>query len=662
MSLEESELATLVKSEINLAEGFDDDSISQNRKEALDYFYGKPRGDDVKGNSKVQSLDLADMTEAVLANMMPAFSMDTLVMFEPDSDEDLQQSILESKVVNNQIMERNRGYWLLSEAIKDALLLRNAVCNVHVVETVRVEDLALKSVDDVTIALALTSAADNEVRELGSIKETEPDLFDAQIKSTVTTRELVVRAVDPTTFVINAEHDSIFIDDARFMAERSYPSRTDLILAGFDKAVVHDLPTTSLDEKTDTQARRRDHDHVGRMGSELDKSMETVEQYEVYFRVDADQDGIAELRHIIIVGSTILKDEVVEFTQYVSGSAFVNPHSYTSLSLFDKLKNVQDLKTKALRQWVDNVENNNQVTTVAVEGQSNLDDLTSVRPGKTIRVRSPDAVRELPMQDIGQSSNALLEYADKMRSERGGASLDLQNASLQLAGDTAHGIERQIGSKEQLAALMTRNISESLIRSLYLLVHRVLRTQMPGELVTQLGGEFVSADPGSWPERERVNVKTGLSVQERMQMKIALESIIAKQTELFGGGMDGVLVSLQNYHNALTDWGRASMMDNPERYWLDPMSEQAQQAQKGKQEANQANQDSEDELNQMVFGMQNHPAQMKIDNDRLKAENELQFKYFEARLDAEVAEAKMVGDATLKLVQGNNNNAGSNAS
>ena len=138
-------------------------------------------------------------------------------------------------------------------------------------------------------------------------------------------------------------------------------------------------------------------------------------------------------------------------------------------------------------------------------------------------------------------------------------------------------------------------------------------------------------------------------------MKIALESIVAKQTELFGGGMDGVLVSLQNYHNALVDWGRASMIDNPERYFIDPMSEQAQQASQGKQEANQAAQDVEDELNQMVFGMQNELEQMKLDNEKLKAQNELQFKYFDARLDAEVAEAKIVGDATLKLVQGSSN-------
>lgn len=652
--LTDEELSAIVMGEIDLSEGFEDDQVTQNRKDALDYFYGRPREDDVEGNSVIQSLDVADMIEAVLAQMMPAFSTDTLVMFEPDGDQDLQQSVLESEVCNNQIMERNRGYWMLSETIKDALMMRNAVCNVSVEETVTVTDLKLTGVDDVSIALAISSAEPNETRELTSIDEVESDLFDAAIKSTVTKRRLVIRAVDPTTFLINTEHDSIYVDEARFQAERSYPTRTDLIQAGFDKSIVTDIPTNMQDDKTDTQARRRDHAQVGRKGSTMDRSMETIEQYEVYLMVDRDKDGIAELHHIIMGGTVVLLDEIVEFSQYVSGSAFVNPHEYTSISLFDKLKNVQDLKTTAIRQWVDNIENNNIITTVVADGQVNLDDAVSKRPGKAIRARSVEAVRQLMIPDIGSSSNALMEYADKMRSERGGAALDLQNASLQIAGDTAHGVERQMGSKEQLAALMTRNISESLIRSLYLLVHRVLRTQMPGEIVTRLAGEFVTVDPAQWPERERVNVKAGLSVQERFQLKTALEAVINKQTELFGGGMDGVLVNLQGYYNALTDWGRASMLDNPERYFLDPNSEEAQQAQQGKQEANQAAQDAEDETNQLVFGMQNELEQLKIENENRQHQQDLQFKYFDARLDAELSEAKIIGDAALKLVGGNN--------
>ena len=152
---------------------------------------------------------------------------------------------------------------------------------------------------------------------------------------------------------------------------------------------------------------------------------------------------------------------------------------------------------------------------------------------------------------------------------------------------------------------MCRNLSETLIRSIYLLVHRTLRTKMPGEIVTRIGKEFVNIDPMTWQTRERVNVKAGLSVQERAHKKRVMEQILAKQTELFQSGMDGVLVDMESYHNALNDWGRASLIDNPERYFIDPKSKKAEAAAQQKQQEQQAAQAKEKEMNEMIFGVAN---------------------------------------------------------
>ncbi len=657
--LSDSELSTLVYQEIALAEGYDGDVLTNNRKQALDYFFGRPRGDEKVGCSDVVSLDVADMIEAVLANMMPAFAGDTLVMFEPDNDDDVKQAQLESDITNNIIMERNRGYWVLSESIKDALLLRNGICKAQVEITEVVIHRQLTGVDEVSVALAIVDGPENEQRELIEAEEIEQEIGDplinATIKITTETARLVVSSVDPTMFLTSEATKSIFLEDARFIAQRSYPTRTELIEAGFDKQMVKDLPKQGIDTKIDTRARDRDSNNAQQQGSQADPSEETVEQYEVYMRVDRDEDGISELHKIITAGRKILLDEIVDFHPYATGTAFVNPHEYNSISLFDKLKPIQDIKTKGIRQWIDNIEANNNVTTVITDS-ANLEDASDSRPGKIIRAMHIDAVKELPIQNLGASSAALLEYTDKMRSERGGASLDLQGAELQIAGDTAHGIERQFSSREQLAALMTRNISETLIRSLYLLVHRTLRLHFPGEIVSRIAGEFTTSDPGDWPDRERVNVKTGLSIGERINKKNTMEQIIIKQTELFAGGMDGVLVNLQGYHNALTDWGKAANIDNPDRYFSDPSSEQSQQAQQGKQEQRQQQTQREEQLNQMIFGVQNQLEQARVQLegmgqqfDKQAKENELRFKYFDALLDSEVEEAKIIGDATLQL-------------
>ena len=82
----DEELAGLLKEEISRSEGYDTDELAGSRTSALQYFYGKPRGDEMKGRSQVQSLDVADMIHAILAQMMPAFSSDCVVQFDPTSN------------------------------------------------------------------------------------------------------------------------------------------------------------------------------------------------------------------------------------------------------------------------------------------------------------------------------------------------------------------------------------------------------------------------------------------------------------------------------------------------------------------------------------------------------------------------------------------------
>ncbi len=94
---------------------------------------------------------------------------------------------------------------------------------------------------------------------------------------------------------------------------------------------------------------------------------------------------------------------------------------------------MQDAKTATLRQLLDNQNAANNARVIAVDGQVNMDDVVNSRPGDVVRTRSPDSIQPFPFTDIGASAQSTLAYLDKIRSERGGASLDLQSAELQIA-------------------------------------------------------------------------------------------------------------------------------------------------------------------------------------------------------------------------------------
>ena len=480
--------------------------------------------------------------------------------------------------------------------------------------------------------------------------ETIDTLHYVKVKVTRTERKLKVEAVDITQFGWYLNHDSIYLDDCPFVFERSFPTRSDLRVMGYTGAQVEGLNSTTSDLSEDTTARNQ-----GEMSDTIeagDSSLERIEYHECYMRLDADGDGIAELLKVCIADRTLMAVEPIEFIPYASGTPFIQAHRFNGLGLFDKIRTVQDSKTAVLRQWLDNQNHANNSRVTVIDGQVNISDVTNSRPGGIVRARSNGAVEPWPFADVGPSCENTLHYLDKMRSERGGASLDMQAAELQIAGDTAHGVERQMSAKEQLAAMITRTLAETLVRSTFQLVHKAMRLYFPDPIQIRARGKFAEVDPSQWPERDRLNVRAGLSTAERMRKKLTLEAIIARQDAMIQSGQGGIMVTPENQHNATIDWGRASGLDSPERYWQDPKSEEAQSVAQGQAEQAQAQEQYQQQLLQMQMQIEEGKKEIeeaKLHQAQHEADQDMKFKYWEAQLKAEIEEAKLVGSAVTTL-------------
>ena len=652
-----AELVTLVRQEIEQAEGFDSDELASNREKALNYYYARPRGDEMSGRSSVQSTDVADMLEAVVAQIMPALEIDDVAAFEPESADDVDQAGTESDAVNNVIMESNRGYVVFQSAIRDALLMRNGWVKVWVDEQ---EEATTHTFEDIEVIAGhelVNAGADDPNLDIEIVsQDIRGSKMDLTIRLTQFDRNLRVDSIDPTLMLFSENHDSIFLDGIRFVAERDFPTRTELILEGFPKNQVKKLKAITLDTKNDSQARNRN----GERGREAhESSQDVLERYTCYLLVDFDGDGIGERREIQIVEREILLNEPTEYIPYATGTPFMQPHRLNGLSLFDKLEQIQDVKTATLRNYLDNMSANNNGRMKYRRGAVDLDHATNSRPGGLIECLDPQTdLIPIPVLDTGASNLALLEYTDKMRSERGGASLDLQGAELQIAGETAHGIERQFSSREQLAAMMSRNLAETLLRSAYLKTHQALRLFMPGQLKFRRRGADVATDPGEWNPRTRLNIKTGLSQGERGRMISSLSAVVNEHKQLAQMGLEGILFTRSQTHAAYMDMSRAAGVDNPERYWTNPESEEAQQASQQQiqqqEAAAQAQQEATDKLLAVQVQIQEGQNEVRAMGDRLDA----LVAVLKIQFDKESKEAELtvgaVGElAKLSLAGGN---------
>ena len=641
--MDNAEIVQGLTQQILQSDSWSSGELATNRQKALLYYFGEKRGDEQTGCSSVISTDVADMLEAVIAGMMPALETERVIEFEALSRDDEEKARQESEAVNWVIMSKNQGYILLQECIRDALLLRNGFTKVYVESVTDKQSKRFVDISSEVMAMLVLAAPQGWERTITNADENEDGSWNATVQDKRVRRELNVKSVDPCNVYYSQGYCSSDLQDLPFFAERILYMRGELIEMGFAAKTVNSLKRITLDTSPDETARNRTGVTPDLQGWE--SSQDIIECFECYWRIDIDGDGIPELRKFLMAGGEILVNEPAPFNPYATGTGFLQPHRLTGMSLYDKLATVQDVKTATLRQYLDCFYNGNTGGVAYVKNMVNLDHLSNPMPSRMVEVTDPQAIIPLPSIDIGASAQALLDYMDKVRSARGGASLDLQSAEAQIMGETAQGVERQYSVREMLAAMMTRTLSETLIAGTYRNVHKALRLYAADALTYRTRDGFNQTNPAEWVERDRVVVRGGLSMGEQRKKQQALGGVIQQQTTMMQAGFNNILVSLPAIYKSSIDWARASGIDNPEAYFTNPELPESQQAQQ--QQAQQAQQ--QQQMMVALQQMQLQLAQQQQAIEKWKHETELQWKYFDSKLDAEIKEAQMTGDNVTKL-------------
>jgi hypothetical protein len=111
---------------------------------------------------------------------------------------------------------------------------------------------------------------------------------------------------------------------------------------------------------------------------------------------------------------------------------------------------------------------------------------------------------------------------------------------------------------------------------------------------------------------------------------VALDSVLQKQIAAMGQGMDGVLTDAGKIYNTAYDWTTTAMLQGPERYWIDPESQQAQQAIQRKGQSDQVNRE------QQADGMR---AALMLDKYKTDAKSFVDL--VKVLVDAAIEEAKL---------------------
>ena len=667
----DDELAGIIGQQISQAGDFAQDFLEENRRQAWKYYLGRRgREEDFsatteregytrEGGSEAVSEDVSDMVEALMATLMPIFGSDVPVEFEPHGPDDEEQASAESDAVSNILMEANNGWVIIAECIKDALLLRNCTAKVFIEERITTEQRSLKNVSDEELAQFLAAVPDGITARITSRKD-----GNVGIRLSKTVRKPKIAAVQQAHFLIDPNHDNIFIQDTHFCAERIFPTRSELLEEGFKKKEVDALPAFTHDIDVDSTAS-----NIEGIGAHMDRptfDADVIEAYIVHMRIDMTGNGRSQLMQFTWSNNVVLGRKEVDFINYATGTGWLVPHRYSGLSVYDKLQQVTDIKSRTLQQYLDNLTTNNTARTAVNENTVNIDDMLAGRSNAIIRNDGPPAEGDIlpfPTNDTGQSSQSLLNYMDQVRDQRAGAALSFQQPQEQLAkaNVSAASADRQMSPGEQMAAMVARTLAETFMRSLFLLLHETLRTQFPETIMVNRMGQWQEMNPREWRPRTRVNIKVGLSPAERNRKGNSLLNTITQQMQIFQQGGAQIMVDMNGIHRAILDWSRAVDLDNPEKYWLDPESDASQQAAKAQSEAQAAQ--TKAQLDAVTAEAK--AAEINGERDFNIDQMKIQLEYFKAIIGSEIDEAKLVSDAieqaTAAVTQASGNNAGNGA-
>ena len=653
----EEELVTRIRGEITDSLGYMGDTISKQRESAMQYYYGLPFGNEVDGRSQYVDSTVQDTIEWIKPSLMRVFAAgDEMVKFNPHGPEDVAMADQATDYVNYVFTKDNPGWEILYSWFTDALLSKNGIVKVWWDDYEEWNREEYKGLNDMEFE-SLLSDPSVEVLEHTEYQDTEyesaeilqmpgvteeavetagPMLHDVVIQRGDYGGKIKIENVPPSEFLISREAKNI--QDARFVCHRVLKTLSELREMYPDQ----DLDMEDLgggdDDMADFSGERLERyqfdksarywEGWGGDATYGEEGLRTYWLHESFLKTDYNNDGITELRKICTVGSTVLANEEIDSIPFVSITPIKIPHKFFGLSVADLVMDLQLMKSTLMRNLMDNMYNQNFGRYAVLEGQANLDDLLTQRPGGVVRVKSPNAVMPLSTPALEPYSFQMLEYLDGVRESRAGVSRMSQgmNENALTSHTTATAVNAVMTAAQSRVELIARNFAETGVKDLMITIYELLHKNQDKKRVVRLRNEWVPVRPDVWRDQYDCTVSVALGSGNKDQQMMHLSQMIQFAGEAMKGGLP--IVNAQNMYNMGAALVKAMGFQNVNDFLTDPSQAPPQQP------------DPQQQLDQMEMQIKQKELEIKAADVQVKAQK-IQQEYQKDAVDAQLKVAEL---------------------
>lgn len=529
------ELQSQVGIYYNHAIGYHQGELGVRARMAWEYYYGRLPEPVTQGSSKWIDRTVMECVNGTLQELISVFTSDeNAVRFAPMNRNDGAAARSATKLVNKVLLRDNCGYNVLHDVFKECLVTRNSFIKRYwACETkVQTEEFEGLTKDELDIYLM---GLDGEILEMS----TEEDEAETDIGEDVETFSGYVKyerkyegvRVEFVPFEqVCIEPTATSLKDCNFVCHRVRKTKDELYELGFDRETVRDLNPASSDIEAGVIGNARINNlspmNVSDTLSTGDEYGDKVWLHENYIRTSC-VDGTFQTYQVFTIHGQILEVNAVNEIPFENFTPFPIPGTIWGESVFDMVKDIQDLKTSLIRGVVDNVMNANFRRYQAIKGQFDRASLLDNRPGGVVEVMSPGAVTPFDYHQLPQGVNDLIGYIEGKAEERTGVTKLGQGLDPAVFNnDNAFAtVNKMLTQSMNRLRMVARNIAHRGMIPLMSSIYELIRVNGKDKVTIDSLQGPIEVDPRTLPPRQDMIVSVAIGTTERQERAQALQSI-----------------------------------------------------------------------------------------------------------------------------------------
>lgn len=679
-ALTDDEIKGLLQREIKAARANDDTELAEKRRTSLEYYNGEMNDMPAEaGRSSVVSRDVQDTVGWMLPQLMRVFcASDRIAIAEPVGDEDIDMAQEVTEGLNYVFWKDNPGYKILRDATWDSLVLKNAVLKVYHDDTPKYSTsfhsglldsdiAALEEDEEVEITHQTTTTENIPVPdEMGELVDMPVTVHEVKVKRLQSKGRRVIEVIPPEDYF--QDEDAKTTAEARFKAHRSTKTRSDLIVMGFDRKTVDNLGT-ERDDDVDELARGNPDDTANAIA---DRSMERIELFECYLKVDVDGDGIAETIRAYYAG-TASGGELLDWEVWEDEGPFFDipcdpiPHRWDGNSIADETMDIQRVKTAMWRQFNDNIYASNNPQRFVLGDIVNPDELFSPTFGGAVFGKPGSSVVPLEVPMVADKALAGMAYADEVRAKRTGINqqsmaLDPEALNNQSATANQNSKDAAYTQVEQIAM----DMAELGWKPVFVALMKLEIKHQDRARKIRMGKKTIVIDPRQWNAEMDVTIDVGQGSGSRdrdmMMLRMVLETQIAMADRFIAAGMaDDAIDMLPKINSTLVKMAESAGLRNPKDFYPEYTEEKvaqlkqmaAQRAQQGdpKVAAEAAKAQAQMQLDQQKAVADVETDRMRLQADERKMQMEYQLRREQIAAEMDLKREQLAAELQLKREQ-----------